>query len=582
MTSIYSTSTHHDPIFLHLICGRTEDLQNLLDSLANKQSIALVGTRRIGKTSLLYLLQDIITGEIIDYQKDLLDQDLKNAVLDLSSRVPNRYVVYLNTSRVPDLVFELHRKIQEAGIPIPTDLPWGNPNSHTLREFLELVHKYLAGRSLVLLLDEIDDFPDLEKSDEFFQHLKSVIQGCPNIQLVLAGAEYWESKLRTAPSGANLAVFIIRAPFPVAISRYLIREPLKSYLAPGEPISLVTRTVIDWTACAPLYVQIICDVIVALAQKNKNHLPVDWTDQVERQVRKKAGIHIEEFYESRDQDDKRKLILALLANKPEQNVSEIAHRLNLSKKITRSILDDLEHLGKISVKVKPYPLAGRFLERLHKKEGKYRIAGTLLEKIGQETQDLPIFTSFWIQSRIKLAKWVTALLLTLCILGAYSYTNPIQRSFVFPFNDGEVLLHMPETLEDAESGDVEMSVHNLSATNPFTVTITINSSSIDYQFQNSNLSVWPSIAPGEQPSHALHFLARNAGLGNAFSSEVQITTSNVQAQKPSQTFLIPARVLPIKRFWPFISGLFVIFVTLVVKPDLAKVVIDTVSKLFSK
>src|SRR6266702_2577565 len=86
MTNPYTTSTQDSPEYKQLLSGRTDDLAQILGHIALGHSIALFGERRIGKTSLLFLLRDIINGQIEHYRSHMIDDSLKNAVETLKAK----------------------------------------------------------------------------------------------------------------------------------------------------------------------------------------------------------------------------------------------------------------------------------------------------------------------------------------------------------------------------------------------------------------------------------------------------------------------------------------------------------------
>src|SRR6266849_2461320 len=83
--NIYSISATPDSTYLPLVCGRTKDLQELLKYIAANHSVALFGERRIGKTSLLYLLEYIINVRVCIEEDEVIlrDSQLKDALADL-------------------------------------------------------------------------------------------------------------------------------------------------------------------------------------------------------------------------------------------------------------------------------------------------------------------------------------------------------------------------------------------------------------------------------------------------------------------------------------------------------------------
>src|SRR5713226_2420009 len=88
MPNPYTTSTVDSPEYKQLITGRTDDIATFLDHIAQGHSIALFGERRIGKTSLLFLIRDIIMGQVEHYRPNLIDLTLKSALDTLKAKVP--------------------------------------------------------------------------------------------------------------------------------------------------------------------------------------------------------------------------------------------------------------------------------------------------------------------------------------------------------------------------------------------------------------------------------------------------------------------------------------------------------------
>lgn len=96
MPDPYSISTRDSPTCKRLFCGRTNDLTQLLNALAQGQSVALFGERRIGKTLLLFLLRDIINGDGAHYEQDLLDATLRAGLAALRGKLTQCTPVFLS------------------------------------------------------------------------------------------------------------------------------------------------------------------------------------------------------------------------------------------------------------------------------------------------------------------------------------------------------------------------------------------------------------------------------------------------------------------------------------------------------
>lgn len=99
MDNPYSTTTRDSHACKRLVCGRVNDLTQILNVLAQGQSVALFGERRIGKTLLLFLLRDILNGDITDYENDLLDDTLKTSLLALRRKLRQCTPVFVKSPR---------------------------------------------------------------------------------------------------------------------------------------------------------------------------------------------------------------------------------------------------------------------------------------------------------------------------------------------------------------------------------------------------------------------------------------------------------------------------------------------------
>ena len=73
MTSPYFVAVDPSPAKLRMFFGRRREIQAIADYLRNRDSVLLIGERRMGKTFLLYMIGDF-AGKGADFYEDLLDQ----------------------------------------------------------------------------------------------------------------------------------------------------------------------------------------------------------------------------------------------------------------------------------------------------------------------------------------------------------------------------------------------------------------------------------------------------------------------------------------------------------------------------
>lgn len=327
MPVTYTTTTKDEPEYKALVCGRTDDITTLIDHVAQGQSVAMFGERGIGKTSVLYLIRDIINGSngsIIDYQTKkayqakLMDSDLKNEISALQAKIPNYKSCYISFSsfenyNFAEFVMKLHREGKNLGLRVPT------LNHRDIDIFARLNNAYRQGRSrLVVLLDDIEvleHFPSQERT-KVVGNLKSATTH-PNLCFIMAGAEKWYDTLGNDihPLSAVLKTHKLsrlfqsspsQSPPPQdSIKLHLIREPLKDYLLSQGSVDKVVATVEKWTGYKPFYVQSVCASVVKIF-RGQNQLPPDWDARVREDILKpNDGVRerLKQFYGNENRDE---------------------------------------------------------------------------------------------------------------------------------------------------------------------------------------------------------------------------------------------------------------------------------------
>ena len=289
MSIEYTTTTVDSPEYKRLICGRTDDITKLVNYISNGDSVALFGERRIGKTSLLYLLRDIINQDIREYQAELIDNDLKNAVDNFQTISSDIIAVYVNLQELTQLNIEaflnlIYRKFtNNILINSLVDSRLFSDHLPITETFQEINSNCTTSNKLiVILIDEIENL--LEDKEKFadgkqvFNNLKSIIQSCPNIRFVFAGAEEWHKqiKYKTSPIAANITTFYLKLPSRYAIDNYLIKHLLSRYIptSPKNDLEIAIKTILELTEGKPLYVQAVGQVLIQNYQKNRQFPPI--------------------------------------------------------------------------------------------------------------------------------------------------------------------------------------------------------------------------------------------------------------------------------------------------------------------
>jgi hypothetical protein len=555
MPVTYTTTTNDEPEYKALLCGRTNDITTLIDHVAKRNSVAMFGERKIGKTSVLYLIRDIINsynGSIIDYQTKkayqakLIDSDLKNKISGLQAKIPTYKSCYISFSsfenyNFAEFVMKLHREGKNLGLRVPT------LNHRDIDIFARLNNAYRQGRSrLVVLLDDIEvleHFPSQERT-KVVRNLKSATTHT-NLCFIIAGAEKWYDTLGNdiAPLSTVLQTHNLSRPFQASPSQspppqesimlHLIREPLKDYLSSQDLADEVAATVEEWTGYKPFFVQTVCDFVVEIYQE-QNQLPPDWKTRVKEKVlnhNDTAREVLKQSYGNENIDVLARESLALLARVAPLTTKQITRQLknNTEETVVQEKLDDLKDLGKID----------------QQQDQKYYIVGTLFQEwIHQHSS---------IKSRRRRIAIKLSVVIGVLILGtvlALIYANPRNVIKSVKFADYTVDLVVPSSLEEDETGTIEVSVQNNSPKAITSIVVTLTSADIDYQWGDKDKSSRLTFTPleiGEKkflsPTFTVHPSPSNSNL----TSNV-IITEDGKPSSPIQTFDTTKRWFPIRKF----------------------------------
>ncbi|MHC5914812.1 MAG: AAA family ATPase [Nostoc sp.] len=565
----YTISTVDSTEYKQLVCGRTNDIANLLNYIYNGRSLALFGERRIGKTSLLYLVRDIINQEINTYSTQLIDLSLKNAISDLQSKRYSYKAIYLNLQALIEtksdfIVQLLMSEIQDNQSIKNLYISIQNSQVSTLAGvFKNINNALLEDERLVVLIDEIESLQDFTDSKQVFRNFRDLIQSCHRICFVFAGAEAWHKQLKdkSAPLLHNVQSFYLRVPESFPVETYLIKGLLKRNLSPTCDIDQVNKSVIEWTGNKPYYVQAVCLAICEVCTRD-GQLPKDWKVIVEKKVEESVEAALNGFYGADKSEpvapkSLSHKILILLAKKPGLTYKDIAHKLGYSQREVWDNIDDLKDLDAVK-----------------ENNAKYQIVGTFIEQWGKKTQDIPPVKNSWLQ----LIKWISAIIILLLALWIYFYTNPPLQTFQWTIPNGELYLRIPSSVEQGETGKVILLVKNTSQKNINLLNVILRSNRIDYRHKDGSNSVKvDSVIPGATWASDYTFTAQKFGSELSLTSQVLINPKPANSQ--NMYFNISSRVLPIKKYGGLISLLLVTLGGFFAKPDLIQLAISVFSGL---
>jgi hypothetical protein len=426
----YSTSTVDTPSCKQLVCGRRDDVKEILRLLAEGKSVALFGERRIGKTLTVLLIRDIINKSIRSYQQELWDDDLRVwlASLETSASPINRlpaacqYVTLHDLSKksIDGIVDELHKTFPP---------PAGKPES-----LQQLFSRLNAGRTarLVIVFEEMETLfdPRFKQADLVFRQLRSAIQACDQISFLFSGAEHWVRAVMDGTSrlAGNCAPVFLSIPEVATLQKYLLQIPLKAYIPSDLERENISSRIVQESGGKPFYCQ-------AIAQEIAYGKPID---EALQEVKKGYIRQIEDFFDNPPVPGPD--ILCLLAHRPGISAKRLAAFLNLPKQKTTLAISDMEALGKIRVA-----------------NGEYYLNGKLFESWGRTNLAPPATSPLW-RKRLRVMAAAAALVFVIAAVYIYVYTHPWPREYELPIRGGTVVLMLPSSVESGETGNASIYV----------------------------------------------------------------------------------------------------------------------------
>ena len=577
----YTTTTVDSLEYKRLICGRTDDITKLLSYFTNGDSVALFGERRIGKTSLLLLLRDIINKDIRNYQAELIDADLKNAIPNLQVKCSDCIAVYATFQALPDRELETVKKFIYSNLQvnqllnsfIDSRIFASNSKLPEIYETLEKVNKTCEtnNKKLLIIIDEVEGLLDSKNDDNFesgkniFINLKSVIQSCPKISFIFAGAEDWHKqiKLKTSPVASNIRTFYLKLPSRYAIENYLIKGILSRHIpiSSRNDLNIAIKIILELTACKPFYVQASSEILIKIYQQNPQFSP-ELQEQIMGKVEESFKGMLDYFYENENIGIISQNILILLAKNPGLTIKQIASKLGYSDEEIYDAINDLELLAQI------------------RKEGyEYYIVGKLIENWGKKTQSVQTINP-WIQR----SKWTIVALLVLLIPTGYIYTNPKSVTFTCKFTNGEVEVERPKSMELDENGEVAIKVKNTSSEVIKLLTVILKSDEIEYKNSkkddySNHLEFKNILANGGIKYNTMMFNSASKIDDQTFSSQIIVKTDKLVNNNPCMYDVDKRRFpFPIKKYWWIKDSLLLFASGFIARKNLLSIFLSLISQ----
>lgn len=297
--------------------GLIHTLDAILADPQQRNSLALLGPRRCGKSSLLRMLP-----------------------LKLPDAVPVFFDLQDNPAGTPAQFFSAiasraaEQARRERDLVLPKLAP--NPDITAFAQWLEQVDTALGSRRLLLCIDEFERLPDLFPGDrrsllQLMGLFRATVQNRRNIRLLVAGvAPFDELDAIWSDHLINLRELRVEHLDPDSAMRLLTR-PIPGFNAIPEAVA---REVITRTGCQPLLLQLYGSMLVDRlnAEQRTEATPEDLA-AVDRDVREEGNAvnHFRNIFDSAP-DDARAVLLALSApNAPTPKMSSATRRYLLRR-----------------------------------------------------------------------------------------------------------------------------------------------------------------------------------------------------------------------------------------------------------
>ncbi len=242
--------------------GREKDMAFLKDNLTRqaKSVIVLYGQRRSGKTTvLLQLIHTPILGEHISVLIDMQRFSYSIAIDTFLYRVA--YAIAQAMKR------------KNLFIHTPDQSNFRTEPIHTFDVFLDHVEEQLAGRKLILLIDEFEILEDQVTKEklqpEIFDYLRDIVQHRQNFHFLFAGTHKITEYTRWYRSiFFNIAIHHQISKLSPQGAQDLIQKPVAGYLE-YEPLTV--GKIRRLTADQPYLIHQICRAVVDYCNEQKKN-----------------------------------------------------------------------------------------------------------------------------------------------------------------------------------------------------------------------------------------------------------------------------------------------------------------------
>lgn len=290
----------HDPLFV----GRTDLAQQLGEALrrGRRPTFFLTGERRMGKSSILKQLPDLLGSHYLPIFYDLQSTGVASSIAALLAAIAEGIYDLLTVKGMPlrKLEYEQLRADQRENEAVVY---------HRFGRWLKDVERILdrEDRTLLLAFDEFEKLEDAGQKGHIDLNLlldwfRSVIQNRPRLALLFSGVKT-VSDMRSNWAGYFVNVETLKVSFLHRDeARQLIIHPVARF--PGERVFTheVVEGLIRVTGGHPFLIQALCSIIITnLNYRSRQQALLQDVAQAVDEVFKKWGEYFRDLWERTDQ-----------------------------------------------------------------------------------------------------------------------------------------------------------------------------------------------------------------------------------------------------------------------------------------
>ncbi|MBD3343268.1 MAG: hypothetical protein GF353_29500, partial [Candidatus Lokiarchaeota archaeon] len=184
-------------------CGRTQQFNQLITWITTGDHIAIFGERKIGKTLLQLMLNDVINGLITRYESELIDKNFQKYLLLWKKDLANFISIYVDLqgtyseSEINSRIMAQLNKLNENQLNFNIQTPIDNNTrfEHILQHVSDNCRK--INKHFVILFDEMEELgtDNFIDSDSITKKLRMACIHFDNLVFICAGSFNWLERI---------------------------------------------------------------------------------------------------------------------------------------------------------------------------------------------------------------------------------------------------------------------------------------------------------------------------------------------------------------------------------------------------